>query len=680
MTQQQPWLATLDAEQIAAATCPAGTLRILAGAGTGKTTTLVARVAHEVLVNDVDPARLMVLTFTRRAAHQLVRRTRRLLEESGVSRSSASITAGTFHSVANHWLRATIADGGPGPNFSVLDRSDASDLMGVTRAEHFSSGAPTKRFPRADALLNLYSTAINKQHALSQTIDECTPWANEHSSDIVEICQHYLQRKRQQRLLDFDDLLLYWNSALANSAEKRFDHIFVDEYQDVNALQVQIVRELTSSGARLTVVGDDAQAIYGFRGASPEFMLNFHADFPDSHTLPLSYNYRSPAAILAIPNAISADAPVGFSTQLQPTVTTDSPRPRLILSYDDDDQASAVCESVLAELEDGRRLVEQAVLMRAASHSSLLELELARRKIPFVKYGGLRYLETAHVKDCIAAFRLAENPRDEIAWFRVLQLIDGVGRASVNRFLDIVRSDLPPDSDDISAAIPSLINCLPSKAQQPGRELLTSLMRWPSEGVDSWAARIVTAVSPHIVDKYSDGPARLSDLDVLVSAAHGAVSLASLAADHTIDEPSKTSGLAGPPVIDDDYLVLSTIHSAKGLEWDCVHVLNVTDGCLPLDMSLRDADGLEEERRLLYVAVTRARSQLTLHAPIRFHVDKHAPTERHVWGQPSRFLTERVCAGLETQHRRPTERESNPTPDLRELESTVDANLAALLR
>ena len=680
MTQQLPWLETLDDEQRAAATSPETQLRILAGAGTGKTTTLVARVTHEILVNGVDPSRLMVLTFTRRAAHQLVTRTQRLLEQSGVTRSSATLTAGTFHSVANSWLRATVAEGGPGPSFSVIDRSDASDLMGVTRAEHFASAAPTKRFPRADALLDLYSTSVNKQRALSETIDECMPWARDHASEIVEICQRYVQRKRTQRLLDFDDLLLYWNAALANRAESRFEHIFVDEYQDVNALQVQLVRELTSGGARLTVVGDDAQAIYGFRGASPEFMLNFDTDFPGSHTLPLSYNYRSPAALLAIPNAISCDASVGFATQLQPTVSTDSPKPRLILSFDDDDQATAVCESVLAELEDGRRLMDQAVLMRAASHSSILELELTRRKIPFVKYGGLRYLETAHVKDCLAAFRLAENPRDEIAWFRVLQLVDGIGKASVNRFLDIVRSDLPPDSDDISAAIPSLVSCLPRKAQQPCHALLTSLMRRPREGIESWAGRIVAAVGPHIVDNYSDGQARLSDLDVLVSAAHGAVSLASLAAEHTIDEPAKTSGLAGPPLIDDDYLVLSTIHSAKGLEWDCVHVLNVTDGCLPLDMSLRDADGLEEERRLFYVAVTRARAQLSIHAPVRFHVDKHAATERHVWGQPSRFLTERVRAGLQIENRQPIKQEPDHTPDLLELECSVDAGLAGLLR
>jgi DNA helicase-2/ATP-dependent DNA helicase PcrA len=437
---------------------------------------------------------------------------------------------------------------------------------------------------------------------------------------------------------------LWWRAALADDAlgpklGAAFDHVLVDEYQDVNALQVDVLRALRRADERITVVGDDSQAIYGFRAASPRHLLDFGAAFPGAATILLQRNYRSTQVICDVANAVADDAPEGFEARL---VAHRPPgeRPELVRCADEDAQVTAVCERVLEHREHGHRLQEQAVLVRAAHHSALLELELSARRIPYVKYGGLKYLEAAHVKDLVCCFRLADNPHDELAWFRVLQLLDGVGPATSRRAIDALALGEP----DVRDRWPEARAVLPSSAHERVDALVAALDPIAGEAVVAHAERIRGALAPLVTNVYDDGAARLADLDALVDAARNATHLSDVATDLTLEPPHSTGDRAGPPLIDEDWLVISTVHSAKGLEWDVVHVLNATDGNFPSDMALTDADGLEEERRLFYVAATRPRRSLHVYVPLRFHHRPRGRDDAHSYGQPSRFLSERVTA------------------------------------
>lgn len=658
-------LERLNEQQRRAATSSATHLRILAGAGTGKTTTLTARVAS--LVADGVPAeRILLVTFTRRAAREMVSRTERMLAAAAGAprRTGGRVTAGTFHSIAHRTLRRHAVALGLPEGFSVLDPADAADLVDLVRHDHLQGATTTRRFPRKATLLDLYSRAVNTQRPLSEVIDHVAPWCSDRVDDVAEICRGYVARKRALGLLDFDDLLLHWRAAarderLGAVLAAELDHVCVDEYQDVNALQVDLLVALCAGraeGPRLTVVGDDSQAVYSFRGSSPRHLLDIDSVFPGIQTVALGTNYRSTQAICDVANAVGQDAPEGFSTRLHSAAVpegapgTGGAMPELVTCRDEDAEVDAVCERILTHREAGLALRDQAVLVRAAHHSALLELELTRRRIPFVKYGGLRFLESAHVKDLVCAFRLADNPHDELSWFRLLQLLEGVGPATARRAIAALGLGGAADPGSVLARWPAALACLPPVAREHADGLVGALTRRPGESTGAHAERLVGAVTPLVERAYDDAAVRLADLDALCAAAAGQACVSDVAADLTLEPPQSTGDLAGPPLLDEDWLVISTIHSAKGLEWEAVHLLHASDGNLPSDMALTDREGLEEERRLFYVAVTRAARALHTYHPLRYHHRPRGRDDAHSYGQPSRFLSEGVLATMVRAH------------------------------
>jgi DNA helicase-2/ATP-dependent DNA helicase PcrA len=645
----------LNPEQRAAATHDGGPLRVLAGPGTGKTTTLTARVAWLVAAG-VPPERLLLLTFTRRAARQMLSRSEALL--AGAARHGATpacgvagrVRGGTFHAVAHQTLRRHAARLGLVEGFGVLDTADAADVVDLVREDLGLAGATGRRFPRKATLLDVYSRVVNTGRPLAEVLRETAPWAADRQDDIAAVCRGYVTRKRNLGVLDFDDLLLHWRAAVTDDRvgpqlADAVDHVLVDEYQDVNALQVDVVRGLRSRDPRLTVVGDDAQAIYGFRAADPRHILDFPQVFAGTTTVVLGTNYRSGQPVLDVANALATEAPEGFSAVLvAPPGTPSGATPTLWRCSDEETQTRAVCERVLAHREEGVPLKQQAVIVRAAHHSSTLELELGARRIPYVKYGGLRFLEAAHVKDLLAAFRLADNLRDELAWFRLLQLLPGVGPATARRTvsaLGVAEEQAGPDAD-VLLRWPIAAAHLPPGARTLADAVAGALGVAGGEGVGAHAERLRDAVAPLVAEAYAEPAARLADLETLVAAAGTATRLSDVAADYALEPPASTSDLAGPPSVDEDWLVISTAHSAKGLEWDVVHLIHASDGTYPSDLALRTPTGLEEERRVLYVAVTRPRRALHVYVPQRYHHHPGGRDDAHSWSQPSRFLSTSV--------------------------------------
>jgi DNA helicase-2/ATP-dependent DNA helicase PcrA len=649
------WLEGLNPEQRAAATHGGGPLLILAGAGTGKTTTLCARVAW-LLARGTLAERILLLTFTRRAAREMVERARSLAERAAPD--AGRVVGGTFHSLAHRMVRLHASSLGLAPGFGVLDAGDAADLLDYVREEQ-GAAAGRRRFPRAQTMLDIYSRTVNAQTPLQEVLATSFPWCAEHRDVLAEVFRAYGARKRALGVIDLDDLLLYWRALALDEVigprmASAFDHVLVDEYQDVNGLQVEIVRGLCDGRPGLTVVGDDFQAIYGFRAASARHILDFPEQFPGTHAVTLERNYRSTAPILAVANAVSAQDRSGFPKQLW-SERKGGTAPELVLPRDESEQAVEVCERVLAAREEGMELCAQAVLFRTGHDSDLLELELARRGIPFVKYGGLRFLDAAHVKDFIALLRLVDNAADEVSWFRLLQLLDGVGPVRARRVLDALR---PADG-----ATPELGRWEHAAARVPdgSREHADALIEalavaaggaGPASGADAppgagtstgvQVERLCAALAPLIRLRYADGGVRVSDLDQLVAGARGAEDIRHFVSELVLDPPASSADLAGPPHRDEDYLVLSTVHSAKGLEWDAVHVIAAYDGNFPADMSTTNEESIAEERRLFYVALTRARRRLHVYVPRRYYHRPHGGDDAYGYGQASRFLTDAV--------------------------------------
>jgi DNA helicase II / ATP-dependent DNA helicase PcrA len=635
----QRWFAELNPQQQAAVRHPGGPLLVLAGAGTGKTTTLCARVAWLVSVG-VAPERILLLTFTRRAAREMLQRSRTMVPMQAGGRG---VLGGTFHSVAHHLLRQHATALGLPSGFSLLDASDAADLLDLLREEH-GHAQGRSRFPKKGTLLEIYSRTVNSQCRLSDLIAEVFPWCEEHTEAIAVLYKTYTARKKALGVIDLDDLLLYWRALSADEVvgaqlSRRFDHVLVDEYQDVNGLQVDIVRNLRRYCQELTAVGDDLQAIYGWRAASVDHILDFALHFPDATVVTLERNYRSTQPTLDAANALAAQAARSFPKRLQ-AETEGGARPELVFCRDESAQAGEVCDRVLRRREEGMELREQAVLMRTSHDSALLELELSRRQVPFVKYGGLRYLDAAHVKDLIALFRLAGNLRDELAWFRILQLLEGVGPATARKALDVLMAR----DAEILAAWPQARECLPARARSQADVIVAALDQGDGIGASASARaeQLCQSLTPLITARYPDGAARLSDLEQLVAATHESSDLRQFVSELVIDPPISSSDFAGAALLDEDYLVLSTVHSAKGLEWQDVHVLALYDGNFPACMSAGSSETIDEERRLLYVAMTRSRRRLHLYVPTRYYHRPRGVDDAHGFGQPSRFLTDQV--------------------------------------
>ena len=640
-----------------------GPLLVLAGAGSGKTGTLAHRVAR-LLREGADPERVCLVTFSRRAAQELLGRAGRLSDRSAAGR----VWGGTFHSVANRVLRLHGRRLGLDAGFSILDAGDVTELFGLIRSDlglHHNpdSGGGRRRSPRASTLASIYDRVVNTGDRLQAVLDRSFPWCAQETDGIRACFAAYTERKRERQLLDYDDLLLCWRAldAVPGLMPAMFDHVLVDEYQDTNTLQADILSALCPDGRGLTVVGDDAQAIYGFRAASSGNLLQFPERFPGTTIVRLEQNYRSTPPIVAVANAVMAEAGAGSTmTKVLWSDRAGARRPVLRTCGDEEAEAAAVCDSVLAHRDDGLALRDQAVLFRASHHSDLLELHLSRRNVPYVKYGGLKFLEAAHVKDLIALLRVLDNPRDELAWFRTLQLLEGVGAATARRVMEELQVGqagepnvtplgrllaAPPrvpaaareELGGLRAALAECADgCLPGGATPPPAVQVERLRQW---------------LGPVLERAYDHPVARLADLEQLEGVAANAPSRSRFVSDLTLDPPSSTADLAGPPLVDEDWLVLSTVHSAKGGEWEVVHVLHASDGMFPSDMATGDPEGIEEERRLMYVAVTRARSALEVNVPLRYHHLKHRPlTDAHSYAQVSRFLSPAVRALMDEAH------------------------------
>lgn len=614
-------------------------LLVIAGAGSGKTNTLAHRVAR-LIEAGADPRRILLLTFTRRAAQEMTRRVERIVAHRRLPSSSPGRVgwAGTFHGIANRLLRLHAESVGLDPSFTVLDASDAADLMDLER-DRLGLSERTRRFPRKTTCLAIYSHTVNSQRPLAATLANAFPWCDRWERELKALFGAYVQEKQRTNVLDYDDLLLYWahlmgEPVLAERVGRRFDHVLVDEYQDTNALQAAILRGLKPTGTGLTVVGDEAQSIYGFRAATVRNILDFPAQFdPPARVVTLEQNYRSTQPILDASNAVIALASERFEKSLFSERRSDE-KPHLVLVEDESAQADYVVEQVLASREAGLALKQQAVLFRTSHHSAELELELARREIPFVKYGGLRFLEAAHVKDLLCVLRWAENPRDAIAGFRTLQILPGVGPATARRLL----AALERDRFDVSA-LRRLDVPAAAGEDWPKTCALYERLR---DGETPWAGQVELArlwYEPHLARLHDDAHIRMGDLLHLEEMAAATPSRERFLSELTLDPPAATGNEAGPPHLDEDYLVLSTIHSAKGQEWNVVHVLNVVDGCIPSDMACGRPEEIEEERRLLYVAMTRARDHLHLIHPMRFYVHRQPRDgDRHLYAPRSRFL------------------------------------------
>ena len=625
---------TLNPEQRAAVDHVGSPLLIVAGAGTGKTKTLAARVCR-IIDDGADPSRILLLTFTRRAASEMLARVAAV----STDRAASRVWGGTFHSTANRLLRNFGQSAGLAPGFTVLDQSDATDLMGIVRTdEGFAERG--RRFPRKETVAGIYSRMVSSQAKLGEVLERDYPWCADHADDLRTIFTAYTARKRSHQVLDYDDLLLFWRgltvSSVGEALRDLFDHILIDEYQDTNPIQADIVHGMCRPDTDLCAVGDDAQAIYGFRAATVANMWHFADRFPGATQVTLEQNYRSTMPILAVANAVLAQSDQHYAKELwssRPHGLT----PVLRTHHDEGAQSAAVATAVLDARERGIDLRQQAVLFRAGHHADGLELELTRRDIPFVKYGGLKYLESAHVKDLLALLRILDNPADQLAWHRVLASMEGVGPATIRRLADEIGVDR--EDDDALARFLDGAGRVPSAAETQAAELRAALAvcrtdLTPAEQVD----RLKSFCALVFPNRYDDAVARVADIDQLAATAAAYHSRSRFLTELTLDPPGKTSDQAGPPHLDDDWLTLSTIHSAKGLEWRSVQLLHAADGNLPSEMALGDEHGLAEELRLMYVALTRAKDELTVNFPLRFHVNRHATDDRHVYAQLSRFI------------------------------------------
>ncbi len=532
--------------------------------------------------------------------------------------------------------------------FTIHDREDSADLINLVRHDLGLSEADT-RFPGKATCLAIYSRTTNEQAALGDVLTRHFPWCASWQSELERLFGAYVEAKQAQNVLDYDDLLIYWaamleEASIAADISARFDHVLVDEYQDTNRLQASILLALKPDGRGLAVVGDDAQSIYSFRAATIRNILDFPSQFcPAATIVTLAQDYRSIQPILSASNAVIGLAAERHSKNLWTERSGGECRPALVAVADEADQACCVADRVLESRELGTLLKQQAVLFRASHHSAPLEIELTRRKIPFVKFGGLKFLDTAHVKDLLAVLRFAENPRDRVAGFRVLQILPGVGPSAAAGVLDRLI-----DASDAASTLSSYEPPLRTREYWPAFVALMSALR---RNTDTWPAemeRVRTWYEPHLEQIHDDAIARRNDLIQLEQVSGGYPSRERFLTERTLDPPDAISDNAVPPLLDEDYLILSTIHSAKGQEWRSVYVLNVIDGCIPSDLAVGTTEEIEEERRLLYVAMTRARDSLDLIVPQRCYVSGQARNgDRHVYAQRTRFIPDLILPNFQ---------------------------------
>jgi DNA helicase-2/ATP-dependent DNA helicase PcrA len=624
----------LNAEQQAAATHGDGPLLIVAGAGTGKTRTLVHRVAH-LLERGVRADRILLLTFTRRAAQEMLARVERL-----VGSVSRQVHGGTFHGTGHRLLRKFGSRAGIGGDFTILDQEDAVDLMDLARSQLPAAERKAKRFPKKETLHHVYSRHINTDIPVQDILAGEFPQFEEFGPKVMNIFADYTGRKAERNLVDYDDLLLFWNTLLdapdiGDRIRSLYEHILVDEYQDTNLIQARILAGMCRAHGNLTVVGDDAQSIYAFRGATIRNILDFPKTFRGARTVTLSQNYRSTQPILDTSNVVISRAAERYTKDLW-TQRAGGEQPWLVTAPDEQGQTRFVVDRLMELHEDGLPLKEIAVLFRAGYMSADLEIELTARGIPFEKWGGLKFLEAAHVKDVLAFLRILENPRDEVSWYRVLHLLPGFGEATARAAVQKVAEggwspeayrafDVPPRARDAHRSFVALLDALRHDATRGEAAVSVEI------------ARIRGLYDDLLRQKYDRPEPRLADLDQLQTIAAGFPDRATFLAALALEPPQATSDLGtGTSDDDGDALVLSTAHSAKGREWDAVFVLWAADGWFPMSRALGDDEEIDEERRLFYVALTRARDHLFVTYPLAVYDSRRG--SEYTLDQVSRFL------------------------------------------
>ena len=661
--------ADLNPQQATAATHGDGPLLIIAGAGTGKTRTLVYRVAH-LIDRGVKPERILLLTFTRRAAQEMLSRAERL-----VGGNSKKVHGGTFHATGHRLLRRFGASAGLPKDFTIMDQGDSEDLMQLSRSQ-LGYAQKSKRFPKKETLQYVYSRHINTGISIEDIIRDEYPQFVEYLPDFTKIYTDYISRKQARNLVDYDDLLLFWAMLLEASPEiggkiaSLYDHILVDEYQDTNVLQARILRGMCRTHANISVVGDDAQSIYSFRGANFRNILGFPKQFENTTIVTLEQNYRSTEPILDVTNTLISRATERFTKNLW-TERKGGEIPWLVAAQDEQAQTRFVVDRILELHEEGTRLREMAVLFRAGYMSADLEIELTNRKIPFEKWGGLRFLEAAHVKDVLAFLRILENPRDEVSWYRILLLLPGIGDTTARSAIDAMAS-AAWQSEAFGRYQP------PARARAAHASLVALLDelrsgRTADEAIVSAEIARVRMLYDNILrERYDKAEPRLMDLDQLQHIAAGYPDRATFLSALALEPPQATQDLAGASAEDDqDYLILSTAHSAKGKEWDAVFLIWAVDGWFPSARCLGTAEETEEERRLMYVAMTRARNHLSITYPLNAYSTRRGSD--YSLDQLSRFIDrgirdrmERVTVGV-TETSKSESIQSVPLLDLRAL-------------
>jgi len=645
------WLEELNPQQREAVTYGDGPLLIIAGAGTGKTKTLAYRVGW--LIRQGIPAeRILLLTFTRRAAEEMLNRARRAAGQMSTER----VWGGTFHGVANRLLRMYGKAIKLNPDFNVMDEADSQDLIGLIRAD-LDMVSKEKRFPRKTTVLKIYSRVVNSREPLSRVLKKEYPWCLHAEDGLRRVFSEYSKRKQERAVLDYDDLLLFWNLMLEDKEisehmSDRFRHILVDEYQDTNVIQAEILQRLRKTNKNITVVGDDAQSIYSFRAATIKNILQFPNQFPGTKIVTLEENYRSIQPILDVGNAVMQSARYRYTKELWSKRQSEQ-KPRLIQVRDEAEQCRVVCEKILKHLEEGIPLMQQAVLFRTGYHSDQLEVELAERDIPFHKYGGLKFVEAAHVKDLVAFLRVLENPRDEVSWYRILNLLEGVGPKTTRFFL----GQLAERGFDLKKMGEILLPAAARKQYEVLSTMFASVLAGGEKlALASQVERIRQVYEPMIPLNYDNPEPRIRDMGQLEQIAARYKSRRNFIDVLSLDPPDATGDYAGPPHKDDDWLTLSTMHSAKGCEWQVVFIIHAADGNIPSDMAIGDEksgrpneEGLEEERRLFYVALTRAKDHLYVMFPLRYYFKRYPMGDGHSYAQLTRFLTPEIAPLLDVR-------------------------------
>jgi DNA helicase-2/ATP-dependent DNA helicase PcrA len=626
----------LNDAQFEAATAKDGPVLVIAGAGTGKTRTLVYRVARLIDIG-IDPRTILLLTFTRRAAEEMLRRASLLMDN-----RCDKVAGGTFHSFANTVLRHYGRKIDLMPSFTIMDRSDSEDVVQLLRAE-LGFNSKEKRFPRKQTVAEIYSMALNKQWTIPDLVERDYPHLYDFLEDLLRLYERYVDYKKTRSLMDYDDLLIKLKELLSADEEVRrrlsetYRYIMVDEYQDTNRLQADIVRLLAATHDNVMVVGDDAQSIYSFRGANFRNIMDFPKDFPGARLISLEENYRSTQPILNLTNEIISRATEKYEKRLF-TSKEEGDTPLLIQAESEQMQSRFICQKVLELREEGVPLWDMAVLFRSSFHSFDLEIELTRHNIPFVKRGGFQFMETAHIKDVLAHLRILANPQDAISWGRVLSLLEGVGSQSSQKIIHwLLDGSNPRERLRSFDAKGKVAHGLRTLAQV--LEVCSEAQR-PSENTQyliQYYAPILKRNHPE------DYPKRLRDLEHFQGMTERYRSLERLLTDMALEPPTDSvdDALAVDP--DEGPLVLSTIHSAKGLEWHSVFIIWALEGRFPSYYNINTAEELEEERRLLYVAATRAKQNLFISYPIKIF-DRGMGT---VLSRPSQFIEGISTAMLE---------------------------------